>query len=167
MKNRDMIRLVESRKKLIPPPDSQRKQEMEGGCGVVGLACNEKISGRHIMQALVQMHNRGNSKGGGVAAFGLDARQLGVDQMTLDEDYLIQIAYLDPSARKQVEEEFLLSNLNVHSYNPLKALELMNIRHKQELAILLALDTAESSTDEHSFRIIVKTYFPNSQRAII
>jgi len=123
MKNRDIIRLIESRKKLTLPPDSQRKQEIEGGCGVVGLACNEKISGRHIMQALVQMHNRGNSKGGGVAAFGLDASQLGVDQKTLDEDYLIQIAYLDPGVRKQVEEEFLFSDLNVHTYYPLKALE--------------------------------------------
>ncbi|UCC39051.1 MAG: glutamate synthase [Candidatus Aminicenantes bacterium] len=123
MKNRDIIRLVESRKKLSPPPDSPKKQEMEGGCGVVGLACNEKISGKHIMQALVQMHNRGNSKGGGVAAFGLDPGQLGVDQKTLDEDYLIQIAYLDSSARKQVEEEFLFSDLNVHAYYPLKALE--------------------------------------------
>jgi len=123
MKNRDIIRLVESRKKLTPLPGNQAKQEMEGGCGVIGFACNEKISGRHIMQALVQMHNRGNSKGGGVAAFGLDAGQFGVDQTTLDEDYLIQIAYLDPSVRKQVEEEFLLSNLNVHSYSPLEAQE--------------------------------------------
>lgn len=118
-----MIRLVESRKKLTPLPDHQKKQEMEGGCGVVGFACNEKLSGRHIMQALVQMHNRGNSKGGGVAAFGLDASQLGVDQNTLDEDYLVQIAYLDPNARKQVEEEFLFSDLNVHTYYPLKTLE--------------------------------------------
>ncbi len=122
MKHRDIIRLLESRRKLIPSPDYPKKQEMEGGCGVVGFACNEKISGKHIMQALVQMHNRGNSKGGGVAAFGLNANQLGVDQKTLDEDYLIQIAYLDPSARKQLEEEFLRSNLDVHTSFPLEAL---------------------------------------------
>jgi glutamate synthase domain-containing protein 1/glutamate synthase domain-containing protein 3 len=123
MKNRDIIRLVKSREKLTPPAGNPTKQEMEGGCGVVGFACNEKLSGKHIMQALVQMHNRGNSKGGGVAAFGLDASQLGVDQKTLDEDYFVQIAYLDPSTRKHAEEEFLFSNLDIHSYSPLKPLK--------------------------------------------
>ena len=45
------------------------------------------------------MHNRGNGKGGGIAAVGLDAATLGVSQEILDDDYLIQIAYLDTEAR--------------------------------------------------------------------
>lgn len=89
---------------------------MEGGCGVVGLACDEKISGRHIMQSLIQMHNRGNSKGGGIAAFGLNPEQLGVSQKILDEDYMIQVAFLDPETRREVEKEFIFSSLEVHSH---------------------------------------------------
>ena len=92
---------------------------MEGGCGVVGLACDEKIAGRHIMQSLIQMHNRGNSKGGGIAAFGLNPDQLGVSQKILEEDYMIQVAYLDPEARKEVEKEFIFSSLEVHSFTRL------------------------------------------------
>lgn len=115
MKNKDNLRLIESRKKISPPDIRSNKTAMEGGCGVVGLACNEKIEGKHIKQALIQMHNRGNSKGGGIAAFGLEASQFKVSQKRLDEDYLIQIAFLDPDVRRQLEDEFLYSNLNVHS----------------------------------------------------
>ena len=113
MNKSEIIRLIESRKNLIPPRRDFKKVEAEGGCGVVGLACSEKIQGRQIMPALVQMHNRGNSKGGGLAAFGLDAAQLGVDQKTLEEDYLLQVAYLDPSSRREVEDDFIFSPLTV------------------------------------------------------
>ena len=122
MKNKDVIRLIESRRKLSSP-GSLKKLEMEGGCGVVGLACNEKISGKHIMQSLIQMHNRGNSKGGGIAALGLNSSQCGVSQKILEEDYLIQVAYLDPSVRHQVEKEFIISNLDVHTSYPLPTLK--------------------------------------------
>jgi glutamate synthase domain-containing protein 1/glutamate synthase domain-containing protein 3 len=122
MNNKELLRLIESRKNFSQPSSQTRKLEVEGGCGVVGLACTEKISGKHIIQAMVQMHNRGNSKGGGIAAFGLDANQLGVDQKTLEEDYLIQIAYLDPSVRKEVEEEFIFSHLDVQIHYKLSAL---------------------------------------------
>ena len=85
MKNKDNLRLIESRKKISPPDIHSNKTAMEGGCGVVGLACNEKIAGKHIKQALIQMHNRGNSKGGGIAAFGLEASQFKVSQKSLEE----------------------------------------------------------------------------------
>lgn len=117
-----MRRLIESREKLSPPARHTHKQAMEGGCGVVGLACDEKVPGRHIMQSLIQMHNRGNSKGGGVAAFGLNPEQLGVSQKILEEDYMIQVAFLDPESRRDVEKEFIFSNLDVHSYARLPAL---------------------------------------------
>ena len=89
------------------------KIEAEGGCGVIGVACSEQIPGRHILRALLQMKNRGNGKGGGIAALGLSAERLGVSEQILQEDYLIQIAYLDPSVRKEVEEEFIFPSLNV------------------------------------------------------
>ena len=56
----------------------------EGGCGVTGFACSIPVSGRHIFAPSVQMHNRGNGKGGGLAAVGLTPTKLGVDQKTLD-----------------------------------------------------------------------------------
>src|SRR5207244_1643439 len=81
------------------------KQEAEGGCGVVGLACNVPLEGKYLLQSLVQMRNRGNGKGGGIAALGLVPEQLGVSERILREDYILQVAYLDRSARKQVEDE--------------------------------------------------------------
>jgi glutamate synthase domain-containing protein 1/glutamate synthase domain-containing protein 3 len=91
------------------------KVEAEGGCGVIGLACSEPVSGTHLLTALMQMKNRGNGKGGGIAALGLSAASLGVSREILQEDYLVQIAYLDPSARSEVEAEFILPFLRVDS----------------------------------------------------
>ena len=82
-------------------------QEAEGGCGVVGIASSVPIAGKHILEPLHQMHNRGNGKGGGMAAVGLDAQQLGVTQKVLEEDYLIQVAYLRPKVRGALEKEFI------------------------------------------------------------
>src|SRR6059036_1793755 len=83
------------------------KVEAEGGCGVIGAVCTVPIEGRYLLQSLVQMKNRGNGKGGGIAAVGLDPDQLGVSKKVLDEDYLIQIAYLDSNVRDDVEREFI------------------------------------------------------------
>ena len=52
----------------------------EGGCGVTGFVSNIPVSGRHIFEPSVQMHNRGNGKGGGLAAVGLTPEKLGVSQ---------------------------------------------------------------------------------------
>jgi len=75
----------------------------EGGCGVVGLACAEPVAGRHLLRALTQMRNRGNGKGGGIAAVGLAPERFGVDRAVLENDYLYAVAYLDPAARAEVE----------------------------------------------------------------
>jgi glutamate synthase domain-containing protein 1/glutamate synthase domain-containing protein 3 len=88
----------------VPP---RRPEAEEGGCGVTGFACNIPVSGRHIFEPSVQMHNRGNGKGGGIAAVGLEASKLGVDQETLDKDFLYQVALLDPAVRKDLEERFI------------------------------------------------------------
>ncbi len=91
------------------------KMEAEGGCGVIGAACALPIEGKYLLQSLVQMRNRGNGKGGGIAAVGLDPEQLGVTRQILDEDYLVQIAYLDPGARREVENEFIFPFFDVDS----------------------------------------------------
>src|SRR3989454_2882515 len=100
-------RLVNSRKTLPFSKPPLVKQEAEGGCGVVGLASNVPLEGKYLLQSLMQMRNRGNGKGGGIAALGLVPEQLGVSQKILDEDYILQVAYLDKSARKQVEDEHI------------------------------------------------------------
>ena len=88
-------------------PVAVDKSEAEGGCGVIGIACSEKIAARHLLQALIQMRNRGNGKGGGLAAVGLVPSELGVSQEVLDQDYLLNIAYLEPDCRAEVEEKHI------------------------------------------------------------
>jgi len=85
----------------------------EGGCGVTGFACTIPVGGRHIFAPSVQMHNRGNGKGGGIAAVGLVAPQLGVSQKILDEDFLLQIALLDESVLPELEQAFIRPHFRV------------------------------------------------------
>src|SRR3990172_853781 len=114
--------------RLIPPRQGladglslpRRKAEAEGGCGVIGMACSAPIPGRHLLQALVQMRNRGNGKGGGAALVGLDPAQFGVTPDILRDDYLLTIAYLDPSARAEVERQFVEPIFVVDHVHPLQ-----------------------------------------------
>ena len=108
-------RIVNSRKRVVEGLSLGKKVEAEGGCGVVGAACSIPIAGKHFLTSLVQMKNRGNGKGGGIAALGLNPEQLGVSKRILKEDYLLQIAYLDRSACRTVEDEFIRPHLNVES----------------------------------------------------
>lgn len=99
-------RILASRGALRPAGDAAtplRETEAEGGCGVIGIACNEKLPARHLLQALQQMRNRGNGKGGGIAAVGLNPAELGVTREILERDYLLALAYLDPAVRGKVE----------------------------------------------------------------
>lgn len=84
-----------------------RDEAAEGGCGVIGMASSEQVAARHMLQALTQMSNRGNGKGGGIAAVGLVPAEFGVSAQTLREDYLLAVAYLDPKARAEVEAQFI------------------------------------------------------------
>ncbi len=107
-------RIVESRKGLaagLPPPSEHVVQE--GGCGVVGFAAGVPVGGRHIFEPSVQMHNRGNGKGGGIAAACLLPEQLGVDATTLREAYILQIALLDPRAEGSLEADFIAPYLEI------------------------------------------------------
>ena len=77
-------RIVASRRRLMAHLPPRRGEEVqEGGCGVVGFAASVPIGGRHIFEPSIQMHNRGNGKGGGIAAACLTPEQLGVDRATL------------------------------------------------------------------------------------
>ena len=110
-------RLLDSRRSLIEPVAGRmvpRKGEAEGGCGVIGIACSEPVAGRHLLQALVQMRNRGNGKGGGAALAGLDPAWIGVPAELLAQDYLLALAYLDPAARSGVEKEFVDGPFEIH-----------------------------------------------------
>ncbi len=110
-------KLIASRRLLVSDMDRQRtlkKAEAEGGCGVIGIACSEKIAARHLLQALIQMRNRGNSKGGGIAAVGLIPEELGVTKEVLEKDYLLNVAYLDPSCRQEVEKGYIEPTFEVY-----------------------------------------------------
>jgi glutamate synthase domain-containing protein 1/glutamate synthase domain-containing protein 3 len=103
-------KLIKSRKSLAPQSGAllpSHKSEAEGGCGVIGIACSEQIPARHLLQALEQMRNRGNGKGGGMAAVGLVPEEVGVSQEILERDYLLTIAYLDPTVRPEVERDHI------------------------------------------------------------
>jgi len=102
-------RIIESRHALVAnlPPLERTPDAAEGGCGVLGFASSLPVAGRHVITASRQMHNRGNGKGGGIAMAGLDPAQMRVDAETLRTHYLLQIAVLDPTAREEVEREFI------------------------------------------------------------
>ncbi len=119
MSNPFAEKILESRRDLLAltPPARRAKEAEEGGCGVLGLIANIPIAGRHVLSASLQMHNRGNGKGGGIATVGLDPAQVGVDAETLQSHYLLQIALLDPSARAEVEQACILPHFTIaHAY---------------------------------------------------
>ena len=116
----NILKVLSSRAPLIQglAENPRWKAEEEGGCGVTGFACSIPVGGRHIIEPSRQMNNRGNGKGGGIAAVGLCPESLGVSEEILEEDYLLQIAFLDPDARPAVEEKFILPFLEVHHSHP-------------------------------------------------
>ena len=120
MQYEDCKALLRSRRDLVAPVSVPPKDvEAEGGCGVLGFAANVPISGRHVITASEQMHNRGNGKGGGIAAVGLVPEQLGVSRQVLDEHYMLHIALLDPNARAEVESEFITPHFDLAASTPL------------------------------------------------
>src|SRR5512141_1607295 len=100
--------LLRARAHLRPAkPWFPRSPEAEGGCGVTGFACTIPVSGKHIYEPSIQMRNRGNGKGGGIAACGLVPEEMGVSRQVLDDDYILQVALLDPAARREVEKTYI------------------------------------------------------------
>src|SRR5512137_2624763 len=93
--NEMLEEIIASRSVLPQKTVEDHQAAEEGGCGVTGFIANIPISGKHIFEPSVQMHNRGNGKGGGIAAVGLSPQTLGVTQDVLDSHYMLQIALLD------------------------------------------------------------------------
>lgn len=125
--------ILRSRARIPHIPGPRKKTAEEGGCGVTGFISSIPIRGRHIYEPSIQMHNRGNGKGGGIAAVGLSAADLGISQDILDSHYLLQIALLDPDARSDVEKQYITPFLEVHraeavstvdDYRAIKGLEI-------------------------------------------
>ncbi len=109
--------LIRSRSHLRPKEGESwfpKPTEAEGGCGVTGFACTVPVGGRHIYEPSIQMRNRGNGRGGGIAACGIVPEDLGVTQKEIDEDYILQIALLDPEAQKDVEKSRIEPYFDIH-----------------------------------------------------
>jgi len=113
--NKSLINLINSRKKIISDIlIYPRKIEAEGGCGVIGIASSIPIKGKYFFQALSQMKNRGNKKGGGIAAVGLLPEQMKVSKEILDNCYIFQVAYLDENVKEEVEKSIIFEKFNVY-----------------------------------------------------
>ncbi len=114
--------IEKSRRKLCEGIEiPYRKIEGEGGCGVVGLLSSCKIEGKYLLKSLEQMRNRGNGKGGGIAAFGLDSECMGVSEEELEKYYILQVAYLDENSIIPVER-FINKNFDIHKSYTLQGL---------------------------------------------
>ncbi len=53
------------------------------------------------------MHNRGNGKGGGIAAVGLDPDMLGVTREVLESHYMLNVALLNPGCLEFLKNNFV------------------------------------------------------------
>jgi len=108
-------KIIASRGRLTYGDVPIKKAAEEGGCGVTGFIASVPVSGRHIIEPSIQMHNRGNGKGGGIAALGLSAENMGLPQEVLDTHYMLQIALLDPKACLELEALYIEPYLEVYS----------------------------------------------------
>ena len=101
--------IIRSRKSLVKDIPCKRysETEAEGGCGVTGFACSIPVRGKHIFEPSRQMHNRGNGRGGGIAAMGFDHNMLGVSKEILEQNYILQIAILEDGVMDDLEQRFI------------------------------------------------------------
>jgi glutamate synthase domain-containing protein 1/glutamate synthase domain-containing protein 3 len=81
--------------------------EEEGGCGVTGFICSIPVTGKNIFEPSVQMHNRGNGKGGGIGAVGFIPEAMGVSKQVLRDDYMLHVALLDASVCTEIEDKYI------------------------------------------------------------
>jgi glutamate synthase domain-containing protein 1/glutamate synthase domain-containing protein 3 len=126
MRGRLIGKLMLSRQRLIDElciPYPAYKGEEEGGCGVVGFCATEPVSARHIHEPSRQMHNRGNGKGGGIAAIGLVPEQLGVSRDVLENYYMLHIAFLDNGIRPQLEQKYITPYFDIETSDQMVTVE--------------------------------------------
>ena len=114
-KDQIIRRIIESRSAMVEdlPSRTRHETEAEGGCGVTGFACSIPVRGKHIFEPSKQMHNRGNGRGGGIAAMGFDHNMLGVSKEVLEESYMLQIAVLEEGVMEDLERRFVEPCFNV------------------------------------------------------
>jgi glutamate synthase domain-containing protein 1 len=115
MSGRFTEQLLAARRRLIRGLDTsvRPRSTEEGGCGVVGFAATVPLAGRYLVEPARRMHNRGNGKGGGIAAAGFSPDQLGIDDKTLKSAYLLQVALLDATCEDDVEREAIRPRLDI------------------------------------------------------
>jgi glutamate synthase domain-containing protein 1/glutamate synthase domain-containing protein 3 len=125
--NRDTLNnLLLSRYRLaqeLAPSAPVNKCEEEGGCGVVGFCCTEAVPAKHIYEPSRQMHNRGNGKGGGIAALGFVPEQLGVSRDVLDNYYMLHVAFLDPLVRPELEGKYITTQFDIAASGKLETVD--------------------------------------------
>lgn len=97
--------ITRSRLDMVKGRTSRKRRSLEGGCGVIGIIGSEKLRGNCIIRPCGQMRNRGNGKGGGVAAVGL------FDDY--NDHYALHIAFLDEKVKGPVENTFVNSVFDI------------------------------------------------------
>jgi len=104
------------------PPLALNTEE-EGGCGVTGFISSIPVTGKNIFEPSVQMHNRGNGKGGGIGAVGFIPEAMGVSRQVLDDDYMLHIALLDSNVCTEIEETFIKPYFKIDKSEKLATLD--------------------------------------------
>jgi glutamate synthase domain-containing protein 1 len=69
------------------------------------------------------MHNRGNGKGGGIAAVGFIPESLGVSRQVLDDDYMLHIALLDWDVMQELEDNYIKPHFTIDKCEKLATLD--------------------------------------------
>jgi glutamate synthase domain-containing protein 1/glutamate synthase domain-containing protein 3 len=117
-------RILSSRTELCRQmPLLAANTEEEGGCGVTGFICSIPVTGKNIFEPSLQMHNRGNGKGGGIGAVGFIPEALGVSRQVLDEDYMLHIALLDAGVAGDLENTFIKPHFKIDKSEKLATLD--------------------------------------------
>jgi glutamate synthase domain-containing protein 1/glutamate synthase domain-containing protein 3 len=117
-------KILASRNDLVRDlPVLEANQEEEGGCGVTGFICSIPVTGKNIFEPSVQMHNRGNGKGGGIGAVGFIPEALGVSRDVLNNDYMLHVALLDASVKDEIENTCIKPYFNIDKSGKLETLD--------------------------------------------
>jgi len=117
-------KILSSRSELCRQmPELAANTEEEGGCGVTGFICSIPVTGKNIFEPSVQMHNRGNGKGGGIGAVGFIPEALGVSRKVLDEDYMLHIALLDAGVAQEIENTYIKPYFKIDKFEQLDTLD--------------------------------------------
>ncbi len=117
-------KILASRTSLVRSlPTLRAETEEEGGCGVTGFICSIPVTGKNIFEPSVQMHNRGNGKGGGIGAVGFVPEALGVSRKVLDEDYILHVALLDDKVKDEIEKDYVSPHFQIDKAEKLATID--------------------------------------------